>query len=282
MLANPQLTGGLTMFLYQYLIQAGVFFVIPLFLSVVLGLSAVATGIRLLPLSVGLLVAALAVPRLRPGASPRRVVRTGLLLLLGATVLLIGAIDEDATAAVVTLPMLLMGLGIGAIASQLGAVTVSAVPDDQGPEAGGLQNTALNLGASLGTALVGSVLIIMLTNAFITGVASDPDVPDSVKVAAQDQLGAGLPFLSDEALEAELEEAGASAATTEAILEVNAAARLTALDASLAVVAVIVVVALFASRRIPTMPPGSGLPAPRWGRRQASPAREATGPDALR
>jgi hypothetical protein len=37
--------------------------------------------------------------------------------------------------------MLLIGLGIGALASQLGAVTVSAVPDDQSPEVGGIQNT---------------------------------------------------------------------------------------------------------------------------------------------
>ena len=46
-----------------------------------------------------------------------------------------------------TVPLLLAGLGIGALASQLGAVTVSAVPDELSPEVGGLQNTATNLGA---------------------------------------------------------------------------------------------------------------------------------------
>ena len=40
MLRNRQLTGGLTMFFFQYLVQAGVFFVVPLYLSVCLGLSA--------------------------------------------------------------------------------------------------------------------------------------------------------------------------------------------------------------------------------------------------
>ena len=40
MLDNPQLQGGLTMFFFQYLLQAGLFFVVPLFLSVALGLSA--------------------------------------------------------------------------------------------------------------------------------------------------------------------------------------------------------------------------------------------------
>jgi hypothetical protein len=42
---------------------------------------------------------------------------------------------------------------LACLASQLGAVTVSAVPDEQSPEVGGLQNTATNLGASLGNAL---------------------------------------------------------------------------------------------------------------------------------
>ena len=45
-------------------------------------------------------------------------------------VVLFAAIDDDASAEIVTLPLLLLGLGIGALASQLGSVTVSAVPDD--------------------------------------------------------------------------------------------------------------------------------------------------------
>ena len=49
LLKVPQLKTGLRMFLFQYFIQSGVFFVVPLFLSVSLGLSAIDTGVRLLP-----------------------------------------------------------------------------------------------------------------------------------------------------------------------------------------------------------------------------------------
>jgi hypothetical protein len=55
-----------------------VFFAVPLFLSVVLGLSALETGVRLLPLSLTLLIAALGIPRLLADVSPRAVVRAGL------------------------------------------------------------------------------------------------------------------------------------------------------------------------------------------------------------
>ncbi|MGW6840920.1 hypothetical protein [Streptomyces sp. NPDC054958] len=49
----------------------------------------------------------------------------------------------------------LIGLGIGLLASQLGAVTVSAVPDEQSAVVGGIQNTVTDLGASIGTAVAG-------------------------------------------------------------------------------------------------------------------------------
>lgn len=65
------------MFFFQFLVQAGVFFTIPLFLSVVLELSALQTGIRLLPLSVALLVAAVGIPKAAPRARPRLIVRLG-------------------------------------------------------------------------------------------------------------------------------------------------------------------------------------------------------------
>src|SRR5207247_665772 len=86
----------------------------------------------------------------------------------------------DPSAASVTVPMLLIGLGMGALASQLGSVTVSAVPDELSPEVGGLQNTASQFGASLGTALAGSVLIASLSASFLSGVSTNPAVPPEV------------------------------------------------------------------------------------------------------
>lgn len=84
LLHNRQLTGGLTMFFFQYLVQMGVFFVVPLYLSVALGLSALQTGARILPLSLTLLAAAVLIPRFLPDVSPRRVVRLGVVALLAA------------------------------------------------------------------------------------------------------------------------------------------------------------------------------------------------------
>jgi hypothetical protein len=85
-------------------------------------------------------------------------VQLALVAMFAGTVVLLAGIDEGASAEIVAVPLLLLGLGIGGLASQLGSVTVSAVLDELAPEVGGVQNTATNIGASLGTALAGSVL----------------------------------------------------------------------------------------------------------------------------
>ena len=251
------LQGGLFAFFFQYLAQAGMFFAVPLFLSVVLGLSAIATGVRLLPLSATLLLAAVGVPRLFPRASPRRVVRIGFLLLFLGMVVMIAGLEAGAGANIVTWPMLLAGLGIGALASQLGAVTVSAVPDEQSGEVGGIQNTVTNLGASIGTALAGAVLISVLTTSFLTGVQANAAIPAHLSSQAQVELSSGVPFVSDADLGTALAKQGITGDTAAAIVNENEKARLTALRAALAVLAGLTLVALFFTRRLPTVQPAA-------------------------
>lgn len=257
MLEIPVLRSGLTMFGFQFLIQAGVFFVVPLFLSVVLELSALDTGIRLLPLSVALLLGALGVPRAFPRVAPRRAVRVGILLMLAGILVLRSGIDLDAAAAVVAIPLVLMGLGIGTLASQLGALVVSSVPESESGDVGGLQNTASNLGASLGTALAGSILIASLTSSFLTGIANNPDVPASVVSAATVDLADGAPFLSDTQLDSALTSAGVDAKLARAILEENRASRVEGLDTALSVLALLALLSLFFTGGIPARAVGT-------------------------
>jgi MFS family permease len=260
MLQVRRLQGGLTSFFFQFFLQSGLFFVIPLFLSVALGLSAVATGVRLLPLSITLLASAVGVPRLFPHGSPRRIVRTGFgLLFLGIATLLV-ALDSGAGAEVVTVPLLLVGLGIGTLASQLGAVTVSAVPDSQSGEVGGVQNTVTNLGASIGTALSGAILIAVLTTTFLGSIAANPAVPKELSAQANVELTAGVPFVSDADLTTALDKAGITPATADAIVQENAKSRINGLRAALAVLGLVALIAVALTRRLPTVQSGADEP----------------------
>jgi MFS family permease len=253
--ANRQMTGGLVMFFFQFVVMMGLFFVIPLYLSVALGLSAIDTGLKITPLSVMMLVAAAGIPKFFPAASPRRVVESGMVAAVAGIVVLFSAMDVNASAAIVTVPLMLIGAGMGALASQLGAVTVSAVPDEQSPEVGGLQNTASQFGASLGTALAGAILIGALTASFLSGIEQNPDVPKGISDQATVELSAGVPFVSDAQLETALQDAGVDAETTQAVLDVNEQARVDGLRSALALLALIGVIALFFTKRIPTRQP---------------------------
>jgi MFS family permease len=257
LLRNLQLRNGIASFLFLFLIQAGIFFTVPLFLSVALGLSAVETGVRLLPLSLSLLAFATGVPRLLPTASPRRVIRIGFIALFAGLVLLVTLLDIGAGPEIVSWPLLLAGAGIGAIASQLGAVTVSAVPDEKSGEVGGLQNTGTQLGASIGTALAGAVLISALTASFFTYVQNNPDVPSSVVSKAEVELSGGVPFISDDDLDDALSEANVPPATADAVMEANEQGRIDGLRAAVSILALLSLVALLFTRGIPMVPPGA-------------------------
>jgi len=248
---NPVLRAGLTSCFFQYFLQGGLFFAVPLFLSVALGLSAIDTGVRLLPLSVTLLLAAAGIPRFFPNVSPRRVVRLGFVALFAGLVVMLALLDAGAGAEIVTWPMLLAGLGAGSLASQLGSVTVSSVPDERSDEVGGLQNTIMNLGISVGTALTGAVLIAALTGSFLTGVQQNPAVPASVKSQASTQLDGGVPFISDSQLETALAEAHVPPKAADAIVAENETARIDGLRSSLSVLAIFALIAVLLGRGIP-------------------------------
>jgi MFS family permease len=257
LLRNVQMRSGVLSFLFMFLVQAGTFFVVPLFLSVALGLSAVETGVRLLPMSLTLLLFAVGVPRFSPDANPRRVVNAGFMLIFSGLVLLVALLDIDAGPEVITGPLLLIGSGLGAMASQLGSVTVSAVSDELSGEVGGIQNTGTQLGASIGTALAGAILISALTASFFSGIQNNPAVPDNVAANAQTQLATGVPFVSDKDLQTALDDARVSNKTAEAVVDENAQARIAGLRSALAVLALLSLLALLFTRGIPTVQPGA-------------------------
>jgi len=117
-----------------------------------------------------------------------------------------------------------------------------------------------NLGASLGTALAGSLLFASLTSAFVTNIQKSPDIPNRVKNQATLKLTGGVPFISDADLQAALDDAHVSRKTTDATISAYQDARLVGLRAALGILAVMAIVALFLAQRIPTVQPGKEPP----------------------
>lgn len=245
------LRSGLTMLLSQNLILLGLFFVIPLYLQVVQGFDAFQTGLRLLPVSLTMLLSAMSGPYLGRFASPRTVVRVALLVLLGAIIWLLGTIEPHIDDVSFGFAMALLGLSMGLLASQLGNVAQSSVGEGERSEVGGLQYTAQNLGSSLGTALIGSLLISSLVTAFTTRIEDNPKISAATRTEAGTRMEAGVSFISADQVRAGADRAGLPPAEVDAVVDSYAHAQLDALKAAILAAGGVTFASLAFTRRLP-------------------------------
>jgi MFS family permease len=252
LLRIPMMRGGVVMLLAQNLIMMGIFFTVPLYLQIVQGLDALETGIRMLPASAGLFAAALVGSRLATRFAARPLVRAGLGVTLVSTLMLMGTIEPELDNASFLVAMGILGVGMGLVISQLGNVVQSAVGDADRSEAGGIQNTAQQLGSSLGTALLGAVVITSLVGAFSDNVASNADIPDEVKQQVEVRIGAGASFVAADQVRTTATDEGVATETVDALVTEYEDAQLQALKVAFLFASFIVLAAFLATRRLPT------------------------------
>jgi MFS family permease len=258
LLKIPRLRAGLTGMASQQFMIMGIFFVLPVYLQTVIGYDSLQTGITILPLSLSLFVCALLGASLTTRMSPRRIIEIGLTALLAGAVLLIAFTGPDLRSIGFALALAMVGAGNGLQVSQLGNIIMSSVPAKRGSEAGGLQGTSMNLGASLGTALVGSILIGALVTNFQTAVLANPaltGVSSEIAAAAEQKAN----FVSVEQVRAGAESAGLTPEQLDAVTVEYADAQIAALKAAFAVVALGALLSLWYVRRLPTKA-GTGDP----------------------
>jgi len=240
------------MLLAQNLILMGIFFTIPLYLQIVQGLDALETGVQMLPASIGLFLTAIAGSALASRFAPRPLVRTGLAIVLLAVILLLGTIEPELDSTAFLVATGVLGIGMGLIVSQLGNVVQSSVGESDRSEAGGLQNTAMQLGSSLGTALLGAIVISGLIGAFTAEIADDPAVSKDVGQQVEVRLAAGASFVASSEVRAGAERAGLGAGTVEALVENYEDAQLKALKTAFLFAGFLVLAALWTARQLPT------------------------------
>ena len=133
---------GQVMLVMQSLILAGAFFALPLYLQVVLGLDALETGVRLLPVSITLFIVSVLGSQFLLRYSPRLVVRIGLVVMLAAIVVMLAAIKPELDGFDFGLSMALFGIGVGMLSAVLGNLIMSSVGPRDRNDASGLTNAA--------------------------------------------------------------------------------------------------------------------------------------------
>jgi len=260
------LRAGLVGLFSQNLILMGVFFTIPLYLQLVLGLDALETGLKMLPVSIAMFVASAVGSRLSGRYPVRTITRVGLATTGVAAVGLLATIRPDLADVAFALFMAVLGVGMGLIASQLGNVVQSSVDASGRGEAGGLQYTGQQLGSSLGVALIGAIVLAGLTGTFVSNIQEDERISAEVSAQVGVAVESGIDFVSSADIEAAAQAAGLDEATTAAIVDDYEAAQLQSLKTGLLAAALIAFASLAFTKNLP-----HGAPSP-----EAVPA-DATG-----
>src|SRR4029077_8834490 len=241
----PTLNVGLSTLCMIQLVVRGTCFVLPVFLQVVLGLDAFDTGKRLFPMSVSMLIAALAGPRPPGRFAPKWVFQAGVGAMTLAAFVLMGTVDVELNGTAFALSLILFGIGAGLLMSQVGNVIMSSAPPESANEAGGLQGTAQNLGASLGTALIGAILLTSLTSSFVSRVSENPALPQDVRTSIATQAEKGIDIVPVEEVQKAAVEAGLSSEQADALATDYGNAQLDGLKRALLGVAILAAAGLY-------------------------------------
>ncbi|KRB36930.1 MFS transporter [Microbacterium sp. Root180] len=255
MLRIPALRSGLTMFLAQYFAIAALFFVVPVYLQTILGYDALETGLKILPLSIGLIIFSVIGSRLSTVRSARNIARIGQFTLGLGLFFVFVAVQPDLTDLLFAIGMFVVGAGFGLLASQLGNVNMSAVSKEDTSEVGGLQGTFQNLGSSFGTAIVGSVFILLLTGGFGAAIDASPTLSDDVKQQVAEGTSSGAPIISQEQAEQAVLDAGGSQEAATEIAQTYADTQVQSLRQALFLVFALTLIGIVLARGLPATIP---------------------------
>jgi MFS family permease len=230
-LRDRGVTSGILVQMVQTLLFGGFLFSMALFFQIALGLNAMQTGFLYLPLSIPLLIASLAASRLSSRIAPKRIIQAGLLVFVAGLLLATVTINIEVRGPGLLTGFALIGIGGGVVASQVMNLVLSQVVPERTSETAALMSASQNLGMSIGTALMGSIVIVGLVGGSITLIDDSIVIPEDLKPVVISAVEEEARFLSDEELQVILIDSPSYLA--QEILKINEIARIHGIKASL-------------------------------------------------
>lgn len=151
---------GTVIRLISNLTIAGAIFAVSIFLQSILHVDAFTTGLTLLPLSVGILIFSLIATKLTSKLSHKKVMVLGFIIAIVGGILLRTQFDLHTTVYDLIPGMFLLGAGLGLAISLSADVALFGTKKENESIASGFLSTGQTLGTSMGTAIIGTILIV--------------------------------------------------------------------------------------------------------------------------
>ncbi|GAA3044266.1 hypothetical protein GCM10020000_24830 [Streptomyces olivoverticillatus] len=177
-----------------FLAVFGAFYYLTQHLQFVLGYSPLDTGVRMLPLAGAVFVGGALTAVLTPKFGMKVTVTLGMVVGTVAIALLT-RVDVSSSYGDFVAPLVVLGLAIGLALSPCTNAIMGSFPEDQLGVGGAVNSTSIELGGSLGIAVLGTVLSKTYSSNLADAAAKaaahgGPKIPAKALDAAQDSVGA--------------------------------------------------------------------------------------------
>ncbi|GAA1635640.1 MFS transporter [Nonomuraea maheshkhaliensis] len=155
--ANPSISIGTFLMMMVAFAMFGAMFFLGFFFQGVHGLSPLDAGLRMLPMSAGMIVASPLAGMLLGKLGPKITMAAGL-LITAFSMFLMSQLGIDASFMASAIPFVLLAFGLSPVFVGATEIIVGNAPVELSGVAGGVQQSAMQVGGALGTAILGAVM----------------------------------------------------------------------------------------------------------------------------
>ena len=192
--------GALAMVLQQITL-GGAMIALPLYLQVTLEYDAMRAGLSLAPLSLTMFAIALAAGKFAKNLRAASVIRVGFAFALVGMVATIPVIPRGESGWALLVPLLIAGVGLGLLVSQLNNYILGPIEEERVSEAAGVNSAGQSFGLSFGLALAGGILLATLSLSFVNMTEDSDVIPPDDQEQIADALEDNAQLVSTAQLE---------------------------------------------------------------------------------
>jgi len=233
--------------------EGAINFSVPLYIQIVQGSSSLMTSTAMMPFMLTVFFTAILIVRLYDKFTPRTIARCAFVLVAAGTAWLAFVVTNDWGTPQVIAGLFTVGLGQGALVTLLFNVLVTAAPSALAGDVGSLRGVTQNLAVSVGTALVGALLVGLLSSMILSGALDNPVLGAELK----DQVNlTNLNFMSDEQVRERLSSTTATPEQLDEALRINGEARTRSLKFGFLMLSGLAIMAIFPCSWLPNYKPG--------------------------
>ncbi|MFA6771873.1 MAG: MFS transporter, partial [Dehalococcoidales bacterium] len=193
---NINFTAGNTVSALLMFGLIGILFLLVLYFQIVLGLSAVKTGLVLLPMSAVVVLIAPLAGRMAERDGVRWILASGM-FIISIAIFLMADLSIDTTWQSLIVPLILAGVGMGLVMAPVNTVIMGAARVEQSGAASGIMTTMRQIGSLLGIAILGAVLQTRLASGLVSTVNSTDGIPQEIKKVIINAINEGAMNFGD-------------------------------------------------------------------------------------